>query len=275
MTGAADFGSVLRIIFTLPTVANTMTYVSLRDLKLLIRCMRLPTETILSSMLIACVTFIVPATSLADANSTKRMAEFAKLPNWTGVWESIPNSTAQNDPQFNATWLQKHTPKKPAVEPVDNAISRCVWGMPRLLKSAHEFEVAVLPEQTFFSYDINEFRHVWTDGRKHLMHITPANTGYSIGHWEGATLVVDTTGIHAGLWISHKGGILSPHAVIQERWSQPDTDHLKVDVTIHDTTSLAKPFAFTRRFQRMADTNRLTHKQCFEESRDQNKDVEY
>jgi len=236
--------------------------------------MRLLTETILSSMLIACVTFIVPAKSYADPNSAKRLAQFAKLPNWSGVWESIANNGALPDPQFSGIWLQKHTAKKPVTEPVDNAISRCVWGMPRLLKSMHAFEVTVLPEQTFFGYEINEFRHVWTDGRKHPLHVTPANTGYSIGHWEGTTLVIETNGMQPGLWINHKGGILSPRASLQERWSQVDVDHLKVDVTIQDPAALVKPFMFTRRFQRIADTNRLVQKQCFEEPREQNKDAQ-
>lgn len=206
-----------------------------------------------------------------------RLDQFAKLPNWAGVWDPVANpqtATAPVEPVYNAAWLAKrnaHPTKKPVVtEPVDNVHSQCVWGMPRLLKSMRAFEVIVLPEQTFFSYDINEFRHVWTDGRKHSLHAA-TNVGHSIGHWEGQTLVIETTGMQPGLWINYKGATLSPKAIVQERWSQVDNDHLKVDVSVLDNTALAKPFVFTRRFQR-ADTNQLIQQQCFEEPHDARKE---
>ncbi|MES1195505.1 MAG: hypothetical protein ABUL58_00985 [Steroidobacter sp.] len=225
--------------------------------------------TILSSALLGCLTILVFTHAFADQNAAKRMAQFSKLPNWTGVWEAAAsnNAAASNEPAFNTAWLQKQNTRKPGPASSDNAVSRCVWGMPRLLRSPHSFEITVLPEQTFFSYDINEFRHVWTDGRRHPLHAASTNTGHSIGHWEGNTLVIDTVGMQSGLWISHKGGILSPKAVLEERWNQIDNDHLKVDVTVHDSVALSKPFAFTRRYER-AEATRLTQKQCFEESHD-------
>jgi hypothetical protein len=236
----------------------------------------LPTPKLLSILFVCGVMLIVSGQAVANRTAPDRAAQFAKLPNWSGVWDPVPqspNAPPSVDPIYNAAWVIKqksHSSKAPPAEAVDNVQSRCVWGMPRLLKSMRSFEVILLPEQTFFSYDINEFRHVWTDGRKHTLR-QPTNTGHSIGHWEGATLVIETTGMQSGLWINHKGATLSPKAIVQERWSMMDNDHLKVDVSVLDNTSLAKPFVFTRRFQR-ADTNRLVQQQCFEESRDTRKE---
>ena len=247
-------------------------YVSLRRLKTLNVTMRSLPASILLSITLGCLTLSGAGNVLAaDQNNAKRLAQFAKLPNWSGAWEPTSSGVTSPpaEPVFTAAWLQKRNAKKPTVPAVDNTKSRCVWGMPRLVKSMQTFEVMVLPEQTFFSYDINEFRHVWTDGRRHSLHVTPATVGYSVGHWEGSTLVIDTIDMQPGLWLTQKGGILSPKATVQERWSQVDNDHLKVDVTVQDSVALAKPFAFSHRYQRTAD-NHVTQKECLEEMRENN-----
>ncbi len=228
--------------------------------------MRLLPATYLTNAILGCMTLFALSVAQADNHAATRMAIFAKLPNWTGEWESVAsNNTAAAEPSFTAAWTAKRNSKKSASELVDNAQSRCVWGMPRLLKGTHLFEVIVMPEQTFFSYNVNEFRHVWTDGRKHPLHTTVTNTGHSIGHWEGLTLVIDTIAMQSGLWINPKGATLSPKASIHERWSQTDNDHLKVDVTIQDPIALSKPLVFSRRYQRIADSNTLIQQECFEQ----------
>jgi len=232
----------------------------------------------LSPVIFGCITMLAmmlvfPDAAAAQKAQPSRLEQFAKLPNWMGVWVPMPAATNAPpvDPVFTAAWVVKrnaHPDKKEvkeAADAVDNVQSQCVWGMPRLIKSMRPFEVTVLPEQTFFSYDVNEFRHVWTDGRKHPLRNVVTNTGHSIGHWDGVTLMIETIGMKPGLWINYKGATLSAKAMVEERWSQPDNDHLKLDVTIRDSLALAKPFVFSRRFQR-ADTNRLVQQQCFEES---------
>lgn len=233
--------------------------------------MRTLPVTILSSALLTALLASIDVSS-AVINPPASKNSVAILPNWSGIWEPANNSAPFPVPAVSATWANKKKTHPNVDVAVDNASSRCVWGMPRLLKSSHTFEVMVMPEQTFFSYDINEFRHVWTDGRKASLH-GPVPTGHSVGHWENNVLVIDTSGMQSGLWINHIGDTLSPKATMQERWSQVDQDHLKVDVVIHDTTALAKPFSFSRRYQRLTNTNRMTQKQCFDETHDStNKD---
>lgn len=203
--------------------------------------------------------------TFAERSAAERMAIFAKQPDWTGIWTPDPASSTSAEPSFTDAWL-KHSKK--TAPTTDNATTRCVWGMPRLLSTHHEFEVIVMPDQTFFGYDINEFRHVWTDGRKLLHHLASAVTGYSVGHWEGQTLVVDTSGMETGLWIDPQGATLSSKATLQERWTQVDDDHLKVESTISDPLALAKPFVFTRQYQRDDNNNRLTQQMCFDGSQD-------
>ncbi|MGC3981277.1 MAG: hypothetical protein QM808_08470 [Steroidobacteraceae bacterium] len=146
----------------------------------------------------------------------------------------------------------------------DTTVTECTWGFPRVLSGPYQFEITVTPEVVFFNYDIREFRHIWTDGRQHPAKFTPTNSGHSIGHWDGETLVVDTVGVRAGLWITGQGMTLSDKAHFTERWSMPDKDRLQAEVTIEDPVQFTKPYVLSRQFKRITDTNRMIQQNCFE-----------
>lgn len=233
----------------------------------------------------------------ADLNSKERLMELAKLPDWTGVWESsgMGGGGSGNAPKpaapssgaggpalprpaalpYNPAWQAKFEAAQKKLNAIsgeeqtsDNTVTQCIWGMPRIFDGPYTFEVTVLPEQTFFNYDVNEYRHIWTDGRIHPLHVTPTDMGHSIGHWEGETLVVHTVGLKPGIWANSAGTTLSDKANITERWSQTDKDHLKVDVVVEDPLALTKPYSSTHRYQRIVDTNRQLQQNCFENTRE-------
>jgi hypothetical protein len=233
---------------------------------------------------------LISGEARADLDSKERLTVLAKLPDWTGVWQSsiaggsgaarsaAPANSASGSgavPRaalpYNPTWQAKFEAAQKKLNAIageeptsDNTVTQCIWGMPRIFDGPYTFEITVLPEQTFFNYDVNEYRHVWTDGRTHPPHVTPTDMGHSIGRWEGETLVVHTNGLKLGIWANSAGAILSDKASITERWSQTDKDHLKVDVVVEDPLALTKPYSATHRYQRVADTNRQLQQNCFE-----------
>ncbi|HWE50213.1 MAG TPA: hypothetical protein VG273_10510 [Bryobacteraceae bacterium] len=84
------------------------------------------------------------------------------------------------------------------------------------------------------------FREIHTDGRKLPEDPFPSWTGYSSGHWEGDTLVVDSNGYTERTRLS--GGY--PHSdamVIRERFHRRDYGHLDIDITVTDPVMLTKP----------------------------------
>jgi hypothetical protein len=94
-------------------------------------------------------------------------------------------------------------------------------------------------------------RHFYTDGRDwpDFSKMPPSSSGYSIGHWEGNDLVVQTRGMPSG---NTPGGALkSPAATMTERFSAVEGGkRLKLTFTIEDPTLLVKPFALTYTFDR-------------------------
>ena len=86
-------------------------------------------------------------------------------------------------------------------------------------------------------------RQIFTDGRA-----TPKNDpqpwwyGYSAGHWEGDTLVVETTGLRDGGWLDIDGSPQTDAAKITERYRRLNYGTMKIDVTIDDPKAYTAPF---------------------------------
>lgn len=70
----------------------------------------------------------------------------------------------------------------------------------------------------------------------------PLYYGRSVGQWEGDTLVIQTTGFNEDFWFSN-GGL--PHTdllKLTERFTRPDFDHLRYEVTVDDPGAYTRPW---------------------------------
>ena len=80
----------------------------------------------------------------------------------------------------------------------------------------------------------NTHRQIYTDGRKLPVDPQPAWLGYSVGHWEGDTLVVDAAGFNDKSWLDSMGHPHSEELHIQERFHRRDFGHMDLSVTVDD-----------------------------------------
>ena len=86
-------------------------------------------------------------------------------------------------------------------------------------------------------------RQIFTDGRE-----IPADDpqpwwyGYSVGHWEGDTLVVVTKGLRDGEWLDIFGTPLTDAATYTERFRRVNYGRMEIDVTVDDPKAYTKPF---------------------------------
>jgi hypothetical protein len=87
-------------------------------------------------------------------------------------------------------------------------------------------------------------RHVYLDGRPHTPDPDPSYTGESIGHWEGTTLVVDTTGISPKAQFFF-GVNTTGKTHLVERIHLIDHDHLRIDTEISDPLALQKTWHYS------------------------------
>jgi hypothetical protein len=111
------------------------------------------------------------------------------------------------------------------------------------------------------------YRQIFTDGRSLPVDPNPSWNGYSSGHWEGDTLVVDTKGFRDGLWLDNAGNPLTDAARITERFRRVTFGQLEIDLTVNDPKAYTKPWTVTLRQTITLNTDLLDFN-CLENEKD-------
>ena len=167
-------------------------------------------------ILTAVPTIAAPADPVIPAPSAAQWSALAQLPDWSGVW--LPDIRDQ-DKQVESNpvpWkpeVQKQvdfwTHEEDTGRPRGLLVNCLPHGMPSLMLITHnatEFlftpgRVTMLGES-----DGNRLRRIWTDGRAMPADPDPGFNGYSVGEWQGDTLVVETRGILPQVFSRHRRG---------------------------------------------------------------------
>ena len=158
------------------------------------------------------------------------------LPGERGIWGSCCGSLSNAQTPFQP-WakalldyrrnneFEPHTRCKPS-------------GGARQFVTPYGTEIVESPEQQkIFIFDIggpHTFREIFLDGKPHPKNLVPSYYGDSRGHWEGDTLVVETTGFNEGFWMDRAG---SPHTEklrFTEKFTRADFDTMRYEVTVDD-----------------------------------------
>lgn len=91
----------------------------------------------------------------------------------------------------------------------------------------------------------DNWREIWTDGRKIPDDLDPDYMGYSTGRWEGDTFVVESAAYNGKQFLTWSGFPLSESMHQTERWQRVDQDTLKIVFTFDDPKNYSKPWSVT------------------------------
>ncbi len=140
-----------------------------------------------------------------------------------------------------------------------NDIGLC-WpiGMPIMMLRAWPVHMIQLPNSIYMVQELmNELRIIFMDGREHtpLDVAIPSWAGESIGHWEGDTLVIDTTNfVDERHWVNERRGLPgSDQLHIVERITMVDNDTLQDELTFTDPKVYVGSWTVTKRMTRTND----------------------
>ena len=89
------------------------------------------------------------------------------------------------------------------------------------------------------------FRQIFTDARPLPKDPQPSFSGYSSGHWDGDTLVVETTGFRDGLWLDRNGSPMTDAAKLTERYRRVNYGNLEIQLTVDDPKAYTAPWTVT------------------------------
>jgi hypothetical protein len=113
------------------------------------------------------------------------------------------------------------------------------------------------PDLLTIIYEANYgLRFIHTDGRPLPPQGEPQPWwyGYSVGRWEGDTLVVETNNLRDDGWLDVRGSPLTDQATITEHIRRPSFGRVEIDITITDPKAYTKPFTVRVNQQIQVDT---------------------
>jgi hypothetical protein len=177
---------------------------------------------------------LTPSTPPSDPNAPPRATFF-------DIGANIPGG-----PPFQP-WAKALREERVANNQKDNPDAHCLpMGFMQLHGHPQPRKIVQTPKLIVIMYEGNQgLRQIFTDGRP-LPEVNddlqPWWYGYSVGHWEGDTLVVESVGFRDDGWLDVYGSPLTDKGKLIERWRRPDFGHLEIDVTVDDPKAYTKPF---------------------------------
>ena len=212
-------------------------------------------STLVASLLLATPGFAA-AQSLPDG-----------VPDLSGVWQKSSRGMAliEGTPPLTA-WGQErfdlakpiHGPRTVSATESNAAELTCLpMGFPATYFRPRPFEIIQLPDRVVMLFEVDNFwRVIYMDGRDFPE--VPLHTwnGYSIGHYEGDTLVIETrhmigwTSESNQRWLDRLGYPFSDDVIVTERIRHIDADNLEDEITISDPVAYEEPWTGLMTFRR-------------------------
>jgi len=151
----------------------------------------------------------------------------------------------------------------------DHPGARCLpSGIPEKNNIPDGLKVVQTPDLLVFLYESRTiYRQVFLDGRPLPKNAQPTWMGYSVGKWDGDTLVIETIGQNGKTWLDMRGLPGTESLRVIERYSRPNTGVMNIDVTIDDPKAYTKPWNVRLTWRLVPDTD-LIESICEENNRD-------
>ena len=211
-------------------------------------------------------------------------------PDFSGVWETIRTGSGQvivgkDVPPLERTsqfwnigaglegdlplqpWARELRAKRVADNSKDNPDAHCLpIGITQLHNHPQPRKIIQTPSLIVILYEANGgVRQIFMDGRP-----LPDNDpqpwwyGYSIGKWDGDTLVVETSGFRDGGWLDVNGAPLTDAARMTERFRRVNFGNLEIEVTVDDPKAYTRPWTAATIRQRLMPDDELIEFVCAE-----------
>ncbi len=190
-------------------------------------------------------------TATAARGNVPGTAARASAPDLSGVW-MIPKRT-------DTLVLKEPVPLQPWAAAKSEAHKEhkndpdllCLPpGVPRVLLNPEPMEIIQIPGRVLILHDDDHLvRQIWMDGRKLPQDPDPTWMGYSVGRWDGDTLVIDTIGLTERSWLDSQAHPHTDALRVVERLRRIDHDTLQDSVTINDPKAYTKPWTGEKLFK--------------------------
>ncbi len=177
-------------------------------------------------------------------------------PDLTGVWNG-PNPEPRLDPANAQAWVNDLVRQRQQDYQKGRPSYQCLPSGPEADRFAGWKRILQTPTAIAILNDDLTYRVIFMDGRTLEANPAPGWMGYSVGRWDGDTLIVDSIGFNDKTWLSRYGQAHTESLRVRELYRRRDFGHLQVEVTFTDPAAYAKPWGFTAAMALAADTEML------------------
>ena len=142
-------------------------------------------------------------------------------------------------------WAAELRRQRMATNSKDNPDAHCLpLGFMQLHTHSQPRKIIQSARVLVIAYEANAgLRQVFLDGRRAPTgDPQPWWFGYSIGRWDGDTLVVETTGLRDNGWLDVTGSPFTDQARVTERFRRPNVGRLQIDITVDDPRAYTRPW---------------------------------
>jgi hypothetical protein len=174
----------------------------------------------------------------------------------TGIWNG-PVPEIRFDPAHAQPWVNDLMRQRQREYHKGRPSYNCLPNGPEADRFAGWKRILQTPSAIAILNDDLSYRMIFTDGRELEANPAPSWMGYSVGRWDGDTLVVESVGYNDKTWLSRYGQPHSEALRVTERYRRTNFGHLQVEVTFTDPTLYSKPWGFTAEMALAADTEML------------------
>jgi hypothetical protein len=196
-------------------------------------------------------------------------------PDLSGVWVVRPGYTGNIAKDLKpgevplqpwADALYKH---RLGNEGKEDPQAYCVLsGVPREHVVPYPFKILNSKGVLVILYEaLHSYRQIFMDGRPLPKDPNPTWMGYSIGHWEGDALVVQSSGFVDNNWLDNGGHPGTEALRLTEKFRRPDFGHINLQLTVDDSKAYTKPWTVNLEFTAQPDTDLIEYV-CTENEKD-------
>jgi hypothetical protein len=172
----------------------------------------------------------------------------AGKPDFSGLWEKMSdkyynNVTVDLKPGDVLPWADALYQERRKGFGKDSADALCLpFGPAYAITPFRDTRIVQTPTLIVMLYDDLRHREIFMDGRKLEKDPNPSWMGYSVGHWEGDTLVVESNGYSDRTWLDYNGHPHTENLRVTERYKRTDFGHINLQVTFDDPKAYAHPW---------------------------------
>ncbi|PYR34034.1 MAG: hypothetical protein DMF90_18715 [Acidobacteria bacterium] len=179
-------------------------------------------------------------------------------PDLTGLWQRMStywrNIAVDLEPGEVQPWADALVQRRLEDLGIDHPSHLCLpWG-PNYSTSQRRAKIVQTPGLIIILDEDLTYRQVFLDGRELEAKPNPSWMGYSVGRWEGDTLVVESFGFKDRTWLDQRGHPHTEGLRTTERYRRRDFGHLDIQVTLDDPAAYARPWTVALRAELRADT---------------------